>query len=177
MHHSLFAQVHIFLLSQPSDSQALDKDLNFWLLPFFLLNSSLFSKPNPPCFLLGTIASTLKELLLLVLQPEPRHASGVCNAALGACMTIAVSTLLVVSSSFGGLRINAFLASSSATMRSRREERLLSFLSLLDIGAASILSKIAASLGEASALSCFPRFMMVSWHSANFAEAVVISQP
>jgi len=37
------------------------------------------------------------------------------------------------------------------------------------------LSKSAASLDEASALSCFPRLAILSWHSANFDEAVVIS--
>lgn len=39
------------------------------------------------------------------------------------------------------------------------------------------LSNSAASLGVASAFSCFPKFRMVSWHSANFTEAVVISHP
>jgi len=39
------------------------------------------------------------------------------------------------------------------------------------------LSNRAASLGEAIAFNCFPRFRIVSWHSANFSEAAVISQP
>jgi hypothetical protein len=39
------------------------------------------------------------------------------------------------------------------------------------------LSKSAVSLDEASALSCFPMLIILSWHSASFDEAVVISQP
>jgi hypothetical protein len=43
------------------------------------------------------------------------------------------------------------------------------------VGLVMTLSKRAASLGEAIAFNCFPRLSMVSWHSANFSEAAVIS--
>ncbi|KAK6923063.1 LOW QUALITY PROTEIN: Transcription factor GRAS [Dillenia turbinata] len=89
------------------------------------------------------------------------------------------------------------LVSSSAIIWSSSEEcRLVSFClgeamliivavlelvlatvmdAVTSLGSAITLSKRAASLGEANALSCFPRFRMVAWHSSNFSEAGVIS--
>ena len=52
-------------------------------------------------------------------------------------------------------------------------EMLSVCVSLFGVG--MTLSKIAASLGVAKAFNCFPRLRIVSWHSASFSEAVVIS--
>lgn len=64
---------------------------------------------------------------------------------------------------------------SSASIRSRREDRVFRFLH--KFGLEKTLSWKAASLGEDRALSCLPRFRMVSWHSANLTVAAVISHP
>ena len=42
---------------------------------------------------------------------------------------------------------------------------------LVFVGVEMNLSDTTASRDEASALSCFPRYNMLSWHSANFSEA------
>ena len=47
---------------------------------------------------------------------------------------------------------------------------------IVSVGVEMTLSKRAASFGDANAFNCFPKFKIVSWHSANFSEAAVISQ-
>lgn len=47
---------------------------------------------------------------------------------------------------------------------------------VVSVGVEMTLSKRAASFGAANAFNCFPKFRIVSWHSANFSEAAVISQ-
>lgn len=171
--------LHFLLGSSPSENQALDKVCGFLLLPFFLLSSSLLRKPKPPCFLLGTIARCF----------EPKFTWRVFTRALGVdkalwlsewrrdgfCASASLDSCLP----FGDFRTPS-LGSSSSSIRSRREERLGKLL-LVPLAAVLVventLSNSAASLGVASAFSCFPKFRMVSWHSASFTEAVVISHP
>lgn len=51
-----------------------------------------------------------------------------------------------------------------------------SIVVIVSDGVEITLSSRDASMGEAKAFNCFPRFRMVSWHSANLSEAAVISQ-
>lgn len=169
------------------DNHALAKDWGFLLLPFFLRSSSLLSKPKPPCFLLGTIAR-LPTALLPALCLEPRCPSRIRAVGVDKALWLSewrrdgfsASASLGVSFSFGELT-SPTLGLSSASIWSRNEERLFKLLSLalaaVLVVVENTLSKSSASLGVASAFSCFPRFRMVSWHSANFTEAVVISHP
>lgn len=82
----------------------------------------------------------------------------------------------------GDLRSPPVSASSSANILSSRDVRWLRFffgvvvLVTESAGFELTFSKRVASFGEANAFNCFPRFRMVSWHSANFSEAAVISQ-
>lgn len=150
-------------------------------LPFFRLDSSFLRKPKPICFLPGTIA---KEPVVLLLS----CCSEVRLLGLGRDFSVSdwrrgglcTSLSLLVSSVWTDLCIPP-LASSSACIWLRREDRLIKFFFWVGLAIVLVvetnLSKSATSLDEASALSCFPRFRMVSWHSANFDEAVVISQP
>lgn len=154
-----------------------EKDL-FFLFPFFLLRKSFFSKLLPPaCFLLGTMAivptTGVKRSFFW-----PRY------WYLGATWTLwcsgwtmdglFVSSVLIISFVFGDSRFTGS-ASSSASIWSRRDERWFLLSSMVFV-VETTLSNSVASFREANAFNCFPRLNMVSWHSANFAEAAVISQ-
>ena len=85
------------------------------------------------------------------------------------------SEVLMISFVFGDSRVvGSPLCSSSM---SRRDERWFSLL--LDsvvFGVETTFSNSDDSFREDSAFNCFPRLKMVSWHSANFAEAALISE-
>lgn len=149
--------------------------MDFLPVPLLLLSSSLLKNPIPLCFLLGTKARAPTALLPCLMFWEPVYDSGVCTSVFGAsgfCSFPSLSAIL----SFGDLgSILGEKTLSSANIRSRREDRVFKFLPVL--GLEKTLSRNAASLGEDRALSCLPRFRMVSWHSANLTVAAVISHP
>ena len=156
----------------------------FLLLPFLFLHNSFLHKFPPPRILLGTIAK----------EPPVAFSSScltpfitrIFSRGWNDPMSFTVE-LPLISLIFGDLRTLA-AASSSASIWSSREACWFMLLSLggveavvvvviiVSVGLAMTLSKRAASLGAANAFNCLPRFRIVSWHSANFSEAVVISQ-
>ena len=147
-----------------------DRDV-FLPLPLFLLSSSFRSKLTPPPrFLLGTIARHPTNVTWDSCFGS-RYASG--GATTRRKDDFFASTVLIISFVFGDL---SAWASSSANIWSSREDRWwLNFLLLMAV--VETLLKTDVWCGVASDFNCFPRFKIVSWHSANFAEAAVISQP
>lgn len=138
---------------------------------FLLVPNILFHKLSRPYFLAGKMA---KELTLTSsLQPFNPFKTTVFSSG---CIKL-----------FSLVLQNLAFASSSASIWSNRDGRFFTFMSFkgtltlvvfVIIGrrwAAIMLSKIDTSVVAAIAFNCFSRLRMVSWHSANFSEAAVIS--
>lgn len=128
----------------------------FLLLSRFFLSKSFLRKFIPPRFLVGKIT------IVLIF--------GVLASDCGLWVAWTVLMVLRGSSKLGELS-SSFCTSSSDNIRSSRDMCFLMFLML------PLVAPTVFSFGKDKALICFPRFSIVSWHSANFAEADVISQP
>lgn len=86
---------------------------------------------------------------------------------------------------FGDVESLVIVPSSASILSSREDLRLMVLFEVGTVamavvvftlaGSVMTLSKRAVSLGAAIAFNCFPRLSIVSWHSANFSEAAVIS--
>lgn len=162
----------------------------FLLFDFFFLQSNFLQKFTPPLFLLGTMAkefiasSSSWCLIPFKMSIFSRGSIALLEMMVGVVL-LSLSLHLTDFVSFT-------LSESSASIWSSKEDLWISTLFLGEVKAVLVevvtemvfvsvevemtLSNRAASLGEANAFNCFPRLRIVSWHSANFSEAAVISQ-
>lgn len=159
-------------------------------LAFFFLHSNFLHKLPPPRFLLGIMA---KELIGTSLSwcLVPFNKRIFSRGSIIPLETKAEPAFLSLSLIFRDL-VSLVAALSSASIRSSREDLWFMILLLGKVRAVLVVvvtevvfvsaeeemtcSNRDASLGEANAFNCFPRFRIVSWHSANFSEAAVISR-
>lgn len=165
----------------------------FVLVLFFFFHNNFFHKLPLPGFLVGTTAGflvvTMAKSLAVTLS------SGALNSFNDKIFSRGcIMPGMVVRSESRSLTLETLdLVSSSDSIWSSKDRFffitfrgagigfvfvvVMVVVDVVLIGCAAItLSKRDASFGRANDLSCFPRLRMVSWHSANFSEAAVISK-
>jgi len=152
---------------------------------FFLLLNNFLHKLPLPGFLAGTMAKELSVVLSSwSLTPFKTRIFSRGSRTPGMVIGFELSLLplgtlaLVSSASIWSSRdrLFTFINFGGARLGSTLVVVVAAVLVFALNWAAMTLSKREASFGAAIAFNCFPRLRMVSWHSANFSEAAVISQ-